>query len=196
MTSGTSAFLPGFAVSPSRRERRGQLAIRLLLAAFLPVFAAACDEALEPEAPAPAPDAVHGSALPRITWLDMRDTTTPERWLASRAAHTDLGEKDEAVIAMRKSLKEAASRFGDPPRMIANRAVQLEQMLAGTGIEESAPDLIASFTAVSDAQSREGFGAMCQQYFYLRKQGMDREAALKQLKLSFLPGAGDAVDRG
>jgi hypothetical protein len=169
----------------------------LLLAALIPAFAAACDETEEPQATEPVSEATQPPALPRITWLDARDETTHERWLASRVAHADLAEKDQAVVVMRENLRAAARRFGDPPRMIANRAVQLEEMLASTGIEESAPDLIESLTAVSDVQSqREGFGAMCQQYFYLRKQGMNREAALKQLKTSGLQSAGKAVRRG
>jgi hypothetical protein len=76
----------------------------------------------------------------------------------------------------------AAHRFGDPPRMIANRAVQLEAMLASAGISESAPELIVSLSEISEERPREGFGSLCQHYFNLRKQGLDREAALAQLK--------------
>jgi hypothetical protein len=121
--------------------------------------------------------------LPRIEWLDQRDKTHPEVWLASREANADLDEKDPTVVALKTNLDAAAHHFHDAPRMIANRAVQLETMLAAEGIEEHAPALIDSLTATAGArQMREGFGAMCQHYYYLRKQGLNREAALAQLK--------------
>jgi hypothetical protein len=137
---------------------------------------------VEPEVVSPTPEAARGPALAHIEWLGERDTTTPERWLASRQAKSDLDEKDQEVISMRERLKVAAHRFGDPPRMIANRAVQLEAMLASAGISESAPELIVSLSEISEERPREGFGSLCQHYFNLRKQGLDREAALAQLK--------------
>lgn len=166
------------------------MAIPLLMLGLLPLVGVACDEAVEPETRTPPPEVAHSPALPRIKWLGERDTVTPERWLASREAKADLAEKDQAVISMRESLVTAAHRFGDPPRMIANRAVQLEEMLAGAGIAESAPELIVSLSsAVSDSRPNAGFGSLCQYYFNLRKQGLDREAALKQLRMSSLPSA-------
>lgn len=168
------------------------MAMPLLVLALLPPFGAACDVATEPEVSAPAstPEASHGPAVSRIKWLGERDAVTPERWLASREAKTDLADKDQAVLSMRERLVAAAHRFGDPPRMIANRAVQLEEMLAGAGIVESAPELIVSLSsATSDSRPNAGFGSLCQYYFNLRKQGLDREAALKQLRLGGLPSA-------
>lgn len=161
------------------------MAIRLLVLSLLPFLGVACDEAAEPEsATAPAPEAAHSPALPRIKWLGERDATTPQRWLASREVMADLAETDQAVISMRERLKLAAHRFGDPPRMIANRAVQLEGMLASEGIRERAPELILFLSsAVSESRPNAGFGSLCQYYFNLRKQGLDREAAIEQLKL-------------
>ena len=153
-----------------------------LVLVLLPLFAAGCDDDAQPEATASAPLS-QGPSVQHLTWLDERDDTTPERWLASRAAKSDLAENDPAVAAMRDSLAAAATRFRDKPRMIANRAVQLEEMLAKEGIAEPAPELVSVLTSAAEsALPLEGFGAMCQHYFYLRKQGLDRDAALDQLK--------------
>ena len=65
--------------------------------------------------------------------------------------------------------------------MIANRAVQLEGMLAGVPASEKALDLIESLTAVVGSRA-ESFGAICQQYYNLRSSGLGREEALSDLK--------------
>jgi hypothetical protein len=66
--------------------------------------------------------------------------------------------------------------------MIANRAVQLEGTLKAKGIDEKAPDIIASFSRVAgSARPLDGFGAMCQNYFILREQGLSKDAALTHL---------------
>jgi hypothetical protein len=158
--------------------------VRVSMFALLPVLALGCEEAPEPEVTAiPTPQAAASPALPRIKWLDAHGDVTPERWLASRAAHADLAENDAKVSSLRNELGQAAKRFGDPPRMIANRAVQLEEMLAGQGIDESAPELIKLLSAAaSQTGPKEGFGSVCQHYFNLRQQGVGREAALEQLK--------------
>ena len=108
--------------------------------------------------------------LPRIKWLDAHSTITPEQWLASREAKVDLDENDPAVVALRVKLNEAAQRFGDATRMIANRAVQLEEMLAEEGITEHAPELIETLSSTAtETRQREGFGSLTQHYFNLRK---------------------------
>jgi hypothetical protein len=160
------------------------MAAKAVTAVLLALLAAGCDEAVEPTiAPPAAIEAPKGPALARIKWLDQHDNIAPEQWLASREAGADLTAADPAVAAMRTTLAEAAKRFSDPPRMIANRAVQLESMLAAKGITEHAPELIRSLTAaVTGVQAVEGFGTTCQHYFILRQQGLNRDAALGQLK--------------
>jgi hypothetical protein len=79
-------------------------------------------------------------------------------------------------------LMTAQERFGDTTRMIANRAVQLEGTLKTKGIDEKAPEIIASFShAAEQARPLDGFGAMCQNYFILREQGVGKEEALAHL---------------
>jgi hypothetical protein len=82
-----------------------------------------------------------------------------------------------------RMLATAGRRFREYPRMIANRAVQLEAMLAEKNMPESAPQLIEELTTVpGDTRYVESFGALCQQYFNLRTQGVERQDALKLLK--------------
>ena len=133
--------------------------------------------------------------MPRIKWLDAHSSVTPEQWLASRVAQKDLAETDPKVEAMRAELQTAAKRFGDEPRMIANRAVQLEEMLAARGIDEGAPELIALLSS-SAAEPKEGFGSVCQHYFNLRQQGIGRDAALQQLKETSLLSPGGTARPG
>lgn len=167
----------------------------IALLALVTEFGAGCDQAPEPEATAPPARA--SSTLARIKWLDSHGTVTPERWLASRAVQADLEDSDPRVAAMHTKLNRAAQHFGDPPRMIANRAVQLEEMLAAQGIEESAPELIAQLTsAVSESGPEEGFGSVCQHYFNLRQQGVGRDAALTQLMRTSRNGPDVSIQRG
>jgi len=165
--------------TPRARSATGALALAIAAS-----FASGCDDTVETAAvPESSVEAPKPPSLPRIKWLDPRDTTRPERWLASREAKADLEDDDPKVIALRDDLIMAAHRFRDKPRMIANRAVQLEAMLAAAGIIEHAPELIVLLsTAATDGQPQEGFGSICQHYYNLRIQGLDREAALAQLK--------------
>ena len=60
---------------------------------------------------------------------------------------------------MRRVLDTAGKRFRDFPRMVANRAVQLEDMLREKDISERAPQLIALFSDVAgEARNVESFG--------------------------------------
>lgn len=118
--------------------------------------------------------------MPHLTALDR---VHPEHWLASRQAGRDLPPDDPSVASMRQLLDTAGRRFRDFPRMVANRAVQLEEMLAEKNIAEPAPQLVAMFSnAAGEARNVESFGAFCQHYFNLRMQGLDQQKALRTLK--------------
>jgi|GEM_PF-578762 len=158
--------------------------LRAGLISLVAVLGLGCDDAAEPQAQTTAQQTKPAAPeIPGITWLDSHSKITPGQWLASRQANADLKKHDPAVEAMNAELFTAARRFGEKPRMIANRAVQLEGMLAAQGIHESAPDLIELLASTADiAGGKEGFGAVCQHYFNLRQQGIGRDAALQQLK--------------
>ena len=158
--------------------------VRASLVSLVAALGLGCEEPAEPQAQATVQPAEPASPeIPRITWLDTHSKITAGQWLASRQANADLKKDDPKVKAMTTEVYTAARRFGEKPRMIANRAVQLEGMLAAQGIHESAPDLIKLLASTADiAGGKEGFGAICQHYFNLRQQGIGREAAVQQLK--------------
>jgi hypothetical protein len=164
--------------------KASRVATLALLFAFIPVLGTGCDDdALPDAATTTTAPAAQTPPVWHLKWLGERDKTTPELWLASREAGADLDDSDPSVVAMHESLTLAAERFHDKPRMIANRAVQLEEMLAEAGIDESARDIIRTLTLAVESGARiEGFGSMCQYYYNLRKQGLGHDAALARLK--------------
>ena len=167
-----------------------------LLLVLLPVLAIGCDEATEPEATTAAPSgraAKPGAAAHQMARRSQQDDA--RAWLASRQAKCRSRRERSVGLAIGASLSAAADRFRDPPRMIANRAVQLEEMLASEGITETAPELIDALSSAAGSTAREGFGAICQHYFILRKQGLGRDAALEQLKGEALIRAADPTGR-
>lgn len=179
----------GFAAPLATAMVRGWRAVALVL---LSLFGMACEDTTEPQATTAAQATVTSPssttvthALLRKEWIARQDEIAPDLWLASRAAGVDVAPTDPSVSAMRALLDAAHERFGDPSRMIANRAVQLEGMLKEKGIAEPAPELIQLLLhtagTTENMRSFEGFGAMCHKYFILREQGLARDQALAQL---------------
>lgn len=150
--------------------------------ALLAIALTACSEPAQ-ETAAPSPPPRPQAAIYQTPHLTALDRVPPEVWLASRQAGRDLPAHDQSVAAMRRMLDTAGKRFRDFPRMVANRAVQLEDMLEEKHISEPAPQLIAQFSDVAgEARNVESFGAFCQQYFNLRMQGLDQQKALHVLR--------------
>jgi hypothetical protein len=153
-----------------------------LSAAIGIALAAGCSE--EPqEAGAVRSVAKEPPAIHRMERLVVTEGPSPARWLASRQAGRDLPEEDPLVAEYARMLESAGRRFREYPRMIANRAVQLEEMLAEKNMPEAAPRIIEELSAIpGDTRYVESFGALCQQYYNLRLQGLERAEALKLLK--------------
>lgn len=156
----------------------------VLGATFAVVLAGCSEERTEERAPetrervaAPARD-----DLAQRKWLTQTDDTAPELWLASREAGRDLGPNDPAVAGWRWVLADAGARFGETDRMIANRAVQLEGMLHEIRVEEAARQILADFSSLVPKGARAGFSDLCQHYYNLRSQGIDRAATLDRLR--------------
>ncbi len=150
----------------------------------LGVMLAGCGE--EPVQEATTPPAPVTSAPPashQLDWLRQTDPVAPEQWLASRQVGRDLDLYDPDVGTMRQTLEVAALRFRDHPRMIANRAVQLEEMLKEKHIDERAPTIIVTLSEVpGNKRYLESFASLTQQYYNLRMDGLDREQAIEALK--------------
>lgn len=143
---------------------------------------ACSDDAAEP-LPAPAPEAASDIPLTQRQWLDSTDAIRPEVWLASRLSNRAASEATPSLEQLAALLEAASRQFHDPPRMIANRAVQLEGMLAELGGTEQAPELIEILARVIDgSDAREGFGAVCQHYYNLRASGLGQDQTLTDLK--------------
>jgi len=142
---------------------------------------AACDEA-EESVRAPPPVVASDAAVAGVAWLDLTDETRPEVWLASREAGRAMTPDDPAAADYLVLLQDAASRFNETPRMIANRTVQLEAMLGERGIDEDTRRILTGFLAVATKDAaRRDYGSMCHHYFNLRSTGVDRPAALAAL---------------
>jgi hypothetical protein len=155
--------------------------VRAMLPLCLAAALAACGEEQQEHTrakPPPAPPAIY-----QLDHIDVAKDVSAERWLASREAGRDLPAENERVMQLRHMLDAAGRRFREYPRMIANRAVQLESMLKEKGFDERAPELIARIDAIpGDHRYVESFGGLCQQYFNLRMQGHAPGEAVKILK--------------
>lgn len=173
------------ALSAPVAVRSGLLLVALLSAAV------ACDAQSDGNSTAEEAKAEEGMApaetLPAVSmanknWLNANDRTPPEQWLASRAAHADLPLSDPSVAAFHALLVRADRAYDETPRMIANRVVQLQEMLAGRGMTEAADTLIEGFLSLGTDGGRRRFGEDCQHYFYLRSANRDHGDALAALR--------------
>lgn len=165
----------------SSQSRYSRLIGLGLAVAGLALTLSACSDDPQPKTATPVPTKTE-PAIHQIERIGKLDHVEPERWLASREAGRDLSLQDPAVAEMRKTLRAAERNFREFPRMIANRAVQLEIML-GRAEGEHAPDLIKRLSQIAGGERYvDSFGSVCQQYFHLRRQGMTPDAAIAELK--------------
>jgi hypothetical protein len=172
-------------LSASAVLRSGLLMVALLWAAV------ACDaqsdgnsaaEEARAEEAKPSAETLPAVSMTNKNWLNANDRTPPEQWLASRAAHADLPLSASSVAAFHTLLVRADRAYDETPRMIANRVVQLQEMLAGRGMTETADTLIEGFLSLGTDGGRRRFGEDCQHYFYLRSANRDHRDALAALR--------------
>lgn len=123
-----------------------------------------------------------------VEWLELKQDIAPDAWLIARAAAGGQKISEQEREVLQNSLAIATRRLGESKRMIANRAAQLERMLEQEGQKDSAIALIIDLTAaIGETGQTEGFGAVTQHYFTMRKSGLSRELALKEMKLRYGP---------
>lgn len=116
------------------------------------------------------------------SWLTEQDDVRPEVWLIEHEAKRDDGKMAATKSGeIRRALIEASEKFHDTPRMVANRAVQLEDMLKAEGGDETAISLITMLNGAIDSNRIESFGAAGQQYYNLRKAGFTGGQAIEAL---------------
>ncbi|SFV34031.1 hypothetical protein [Hyphomicrobium facile] len=121
-------------------------------------------------------------------WLARQDEIQPVDWLIARQGKSGAKLASEEAHRLRNSLAEASKRFKDSPRMIANRAVQLEQMIKEQGGDETAVMLIAELTRAIAPGHIESFGAAAHQYYNMRKAGFTSERAFDELSKRYGEG--------
>ncbi|MCJ2023174.1 MxaH protein [Methylobacterium sp. J-067] len=157
----------------------------LLSALALTVSLTACNHGDE-EANAEQAVVARTSETDLPAWLTHSDGTDPGRWLAGREAGHPLALNAPQVQAMRGSLARAAEGFVEDRRMIANRTVQLGQMLGEVGKDEAYGTLLDGFAQIAAPRGRHKslYGEMCQHYFNIRTRGLGHEATLAELSVN------------
>jgi hypothetical protein len=165
-----------------RREapRRHAVAGRILICIF--ALVTGCGE--EPTTVAePKPSNEAGLASHDISWLAVDNDLSPSQWLASRNEPTLRPSGDPEVQRVKRLLDEAHRLYRESQRMIANRTVQLETMLATNGQNDKAVQILQDLSEVpGEVGQTEGYGAIGQHYVNLRGEGRSREDALAELK--------------
>lgn len=157
------------------RGARPALAGPLCLALAL----AACD-AGEPAQEATVVATKSDAEVP--TWLSSTDGREPALWLAQR----EPGQPTASTLLRRDHLRHSLARAGETfiedTRMIANRTVQLGQMLAEAGEPETYADLLDGLEgAAAPTRRKQLYGELCQHYYNTRRQGLDRAETLARL---------------
>lgn len=113
-------------------------------------------------------------------WLDGATEMPPSQWLVMRS-RAEVADESAAIERTAELIMTAADRFGESPRMIANRAAQLEDMLLENHINETAVNLLEWFTNLPATQSPHSFSSLCQYYYNLRTQGKSEDEILQHI---------------
>lgn len=124
----------------------------------------------------------------RPDWLELKDDAIPSDWLIERSRAAGRPVNDTEIKELRSALSIAVLRLGESARMIVNRSAQLETMLKSEGHDESAIRLVPMLTgAIGETGQTEGFGAVSQHYYNMRKAGMTSAEALEDLRKRYGP---------
>jgi hypothetical protein len=122
----------------------------------------------------------------RAEWLEVSSPISPAQWLASRGQATVLPVSDPEVQRVATLLVEAHRRYRESERMIANRSVQVSEMLSRIGLDEGAIRILDDLTGIGGEVGQiEGFGAISQYYFNLRAASVPRDEAISTLKARY-----------
>lgn len=179
--------MQGRHAAPRRRPAPGGASKALAsIAAGLTLALTACSDEppIENKAPVKPTSATSSATSPlKRQWLEIHSSTRPAQWVLDWRAPKDRPASDEDLVRVEENLAAAHAIYRESERMIANRAVQLEQMLAKIGVEESAANILEDIASVAgEIGQTEGFGAVSQHYYILRSSRYDRTNALALLK--------------
>jgi hypothetical protein len=147
-----------------------------LLAVCILVLAGCGDSAVETSGEPEPPQ----TESPSAQWLNLLSHEDAAEWLVERQKYASPADRD--VDKVRAILNAAGRRFEESPRMIANRALQLQHMLNEIGDQTSAVALTRDLhNVLGGTAASPGFGNLGAYYVNLRKSGMDRSIALDAL---------------
>lgn len=122
----------------------------------------------------------------KTKWLEVSSQISPAQWLASRGEEAPRPLHDPEVKRVATLLHEAHNRYRESERMIANRSVQVEDMLQKLGHTENAVDILNDLAGITTEISQtEGYGSISQYYFNLRAASATRAEALTTLKTRY-----------
>lgn len=121
-----------------------------------------------------------------VGWLEVSSPISPAQWLASRGEAKPRPFSDPEVQRIAGLLAVAHIRYRESERMVANRSVQVSDMLHGIGIREPASGILEDLAGIGgEVGQTEGFGSISQYYFNLRAASTSRADALETLKARY-----------
>jgi hypothetical protein len=122
----------------------------------------------------------NASAVKRPVWLTPLSAIDPAGWMAEWPGHA--GEIGDRLSMAQQLLDRADKRFNEEPRMIANRSVQMAEMLRERGAMEHPLEILNDLLAVPGPDTGfVTFSDLCHHYFTIRQRGLERRAALDAL---------------
>lgn len=126
------------------------------------------------------------SGAQHARWLELSSPISPAQWLTSRGEAKGRDHSDSEVQRVAMQLVEAHKRYRESERMIANRSVQVSEMLSQIGINESPVRILDDLTSIgAEVGQTEGFGAISQYYFNLRAASVSRGEAISTLQTRY-----------
>lgn len=122
----------------------------------------------------------------RAKWLEVSSSISPAQWLTSRGEDKVRPVSDPEVLRVAAQLSEAHKRYRESERMIANRSVQVSEMLRQIGHDEGPIRILDDLAGIGgEVGQTEGYGAISQYYFNLRAASVPRAEALATLKARY-----------
>jgi hypothetical protein len=124
------------------------------------------------------------SAVKRPVWLTPLSAINPARWMAEWPGQA---VETEGRLSMAQQLLDRADkRFNEEPRMIANRSVQMAEMLLEHSAKEHPLEILDDLLAVTGPDAVfVSYSELCHHYFTIRRRGLKRRAALDALEKKY-----------
>lgn len=118
------------------------------------------------------------------SYLEIKDRAIAARWLALKERHNDppSGHIDFKVKRYEELIRFLAEKLKEDPRMIANRTVQIQELLQESNIHESLGNILEGMSSVARTGVIGSYGSYCQWYLNLRQSQTDHTATIANMK--------------